>query len=107
MSRSKTNTPTPIGRRSFLQGTGLTALGLPELFAGSQSLQAAAPGRVSDLHGPKAGTRSAGKEMTGLRNVWRAYLTPLRLFGRFLLTLTVTGFLRFLLSFATQVGRLQ
>ena len=43
MSRSKTNTPTPIGRRSFLQGTGLTALGLPHLFAGGQSLQAAAP----------------------------------------------------------------
>ena len=41
MSRSKTNTPTPIGRRSFLQGTGLTALGLPHLFAGGQSLQAA------------------------------------------------------------------
>ena len=44
MSRSKTNTPTPIGRRSFLQGTGLTALGLPHLFAGGQSLQAAAIG---------------------------------------------------------------
>ena len=44
MSRSETNNPTPIGRRSFLQGTGLTALGLPQRSAGGQSLQAAAPG---------------------------------------------------------------
>jgi hypothetical protein len=44
MSQSKANRSTPIGRRSFLQGTGLTALGLPHLFAGSESGQAAEPG---------------------------------------------------------------
>ena len=50
MTRSKTNAPLPIGRRSFLQGTGLATLGLPHLFAGGQSLQAAAPGSEQESH---------------------------------------------------------
>lgn len=49
MSRSKANSPTPIGRRSFLQGTGLTALGLPQLIAGSHALAAGEPGSESEL----------------------------------------------------------
>ncbi|HEX4071186.1 MAG TPA: hypothetical protein VHX68_08450, partial [Planctomycetaceae bacterium] len=54
MSRSKTNLQMPIGRRSFLQGTGLTALGLPHLLAGSPSLQAAPPDAEPQLHAVRA-----------------------------------------------------
>ena len=44
MSRFEKNPQTPIGRRLFLQGTGLATLSLPQLFAGGPSLQASALG---------------------------------------------------------------
>lgn len=43
MPRSHENRSTPIGRRSFLTGTGLTALTLPHLVAGATPLAAAEP----------------------------------------------------------------
>jgi hypothetical protein len=79
MSRSKTNTQTPIGRRSFLQGTGLTALGLPHLFAGGQSLQAATPGAEQKLPAVRAVAQSpqAAKVPTKPLVPWMYMIFPL------------------------------
>lgn len=48
MLRSKANRPTPIGRRSFLQGAGAAALSLPQLIAGGKPVQAAPPDSKPD-----------------------------------------------------------
>ena len=79
MSQSKANLQTPIGRRSFLQGTGLTALGLPHLFAGGQSLLAATPGAEPQLPAVRAVAQAphAAKVPTKPLVPWMYMIFPL------------------------------
>ena len=47
-----------IGRRSFLRGTGLTALGLPHLFGAGRFLHAEAPAAEQQPRGPFEAARA-------------------------------------------------